>query len=553
MTENSAARDAWTAATELLLAEGNLTQSQLAFIRLSQPLAIMENEFIIGVATTGVKDWISQHVAPVILPQLSAILGKNLELGYSVDPSLKPVSTSNNHLSNSAVSHTTNEQFSGKNNSNDVSNSEFISNSSNNDLTNNEPTNTPFLTSGTETNTLGNNTFPSVQPAGNIPTPHTHSIVPADNSHISSRNIPINYTGNIPGQFTSGLNPRYTFDNFVIGESNRFAHATAFAVSEAPGTIYNPLFFYSDSGMGKTHLLHAIGNYVLHLFPNKKVRYISSEEFINLFVNAVTSPERAEKFKQEFRTVDVLLIDDIQQLLEKEGTILEFFHTFNVLWDNNKQIVITSDTPPTALAFEERMTSRFASGITASIDLPNLETRIAILEKKNIAENMKVSDDIIEFIASKITTNVRELEAGLRRIAAYTDLNNAHMTVELANSVIHDLLSDESTIRITAGTILAETAKYFDITVADLKSPTRTRTLTIPRHVAMYLCREMTDLSLPKIAEIFDRRDHTTVLNALRKIEELMTKNQTQYNQVTELSAKIKAAAKQQAAIRNQN
>lgn len=303
--------------------------------------------------------------------------------------------------------------------------------------------------------------------------------------------------------------------------------------------------------MGKTHLLHAIGNSVQEMFPSKKVLYVSAEEFTNAFINALANGQM-HNFKDQFRTVDVLLIDDIQFLSgrDRSRTLEEFFHTFNALINANKQIVITSDVAPNLLVdFEDRMISRFKSGITAAIDLPNLETRIAILNRKATAEGLEVPRDVIEFIATRITSNVREMEGALRRIRAFADLTKQQISLDLAESQLKDMISDPNSIQVTAGMIVAQVSNYFNVPLADLKSPTRTRTLTQPRHVAMYLCRELTDLSLPKIAEEFNRRDHTTVMNAVRKVEALMAEKQTIFTQVSELTTIIKNAAKDHAQL----
>jgi chromosomal replication initiator protein len=336
------------------------------------------------------------------------------------------------------------------------------------------------------------------------------------------------------------LNPKYTFDTFVIGASNRFAHAAAVAVAEAPAKAYNPLFVYGESGLGKTHLLHAIGHYAQHLYPGVRVRYVNSEEFTNDFINSIRD-DKASAFQRRYRDVDVLLIDDIQFLQGKVQTQEEFFHTFNTLHNANKQVVITSDLPPKQLSgFEERMRSRFEWGLITDVQPPDLETRIAILRKKAVGERLQAPDDVLEYIASKISTNIRELEGALIRVTAFANLNRAEVDLPLAEVVLKDLITDDDTGEITVATIMAQTADYFGLTIEDLSGSSRSRVLVTARQIAMYLCRELTDLSLPKIGQAFGGRDHTTVMHANRKVRELMTERRSIYNQVTELTNRIK-------------
>ncbi|MGW9552499.1 chromosomal replication initiator protein DnaA [Citricoccus zhacaiensis] len=339
---------------------------------------------------------------------------------------------------------------------------------------------------------------------------------------------------------TSRLNPRYHFETFVIGSSNRFAHAAANAVAEAPAKAYNPLFIYGESGLGKTHLLHAIGHYARHLYPGLRVRYVNSEEFTNDFINSIRHDEGAS-FKQVYRNVDILLIDDIQFLADKEATVEEFFHTFNTLYNNNKQVVITSDLPPKQLSgFEERLRSRFEWGLITDIQPPDLETRIAILRKKAEAEGLTAPPEVLEYIGSNISTNIRELEGALIRVTAFASLNKQPVGIQLAEQVLRDLITHEDAHEITAPTILNETAAYFNLTMEELTSKSRTRTLVTARQIAMYLLRELTEMSLPKIGQELGGRDHTTVIHADRKIRELMAERRTIYNQVTELTNRIK-------------
>ena len=343
-----------------------------------------------------------------------------------------------------------------------------------------------------------------------------------------------------PATGDTRLNPKYTFDTFVIGASNRFAHAAAVAVAEAPAKAYNPLFVYGESGLGKTHLLHAIGHYARTMFPNVRVRYVNSEEFTNDFINSIRD-DKASAFQSRYRNVDVLLIDDIQFLQGKLQTQEEFFHTFNTLHNANKQIVITSDLPPKELSgFEDRMRTRFESGLLTDVQPPDLETRIAILRKKAIQDRMSVPDDVLEYIATNFSTNIRELEGALIRVTAFSNLNRQAVDLPLAEIVLKDVLPNETPNQVTAATIMAVTAAYYAVTMEDLCGSSRSRQLVTARQIAMYLCREMTDLSLPKIGQHFGGRDHTTVMHADRKIRELMGERRAIYNQVTELTNRIR-------------
>ncbi|MGB7449753.1 MAG: chromosomal replication initiator protein DnaA [Ornithinimicrobium sp.] len=341
----------------------------------------------------------------------------------------------------------------------------------------------------------------------------------------------------------SRLNPKYTFDTFVSGSSNRFAHAASLAVAEAPARAYNPLFIYGESGLGKTHLLHAIGHYARNLYPQTRVRYVNSEEFTNDFINSIRD-DKAGAFQRRYRNVDVLLIDDIQFLQGKEQTVEEFFHTFNTLHNSEKQVVITSDQPPKKLSgFAERLRSRFEWGLLTDVQPPDLETRIAILQKKAAQERMSTPPEVLELIASKISTNIRELEGALIRVTAFASLSGQPPTTELATHVLKDIIPGVNAGRITATTILTEVSNYFRISVDDLCGPSRSRTLVNARQVAMYLCRELTDLSLPKIGQEFGGRDHTTVMHAERKIRQLIGERRSLFDQITELTGNIRKAA----------
>ncbi len=338
----------------------------------------------------------------------------------------------------------------------------------------------------------------------------------------------------------SRLNPKYNFDNFVIGGSNRFAHAAAVAVAEAPAKAYNPLFIYGDSGLGKTHLLHAIGHYAESLYPGIRVRYVSSEEFTNDFINSIAN-NRASVFQSRYREIDILLIDDIQFLQGKDSTQEAFFHTFNTLHDHNKQVVITSDLAPKHLTgFEDRMRSRFEWGLITDVQAPDLETRIAILRKKAQSERLQVPEDILEYMATKVSSNIRELEGTLIRVTAFANLNKTPVDLALVQTVLKDLITLDEDNVISPVDIINHTADYFKLSVDDLYGSSRSQAVATARQIAMYLCREMTSLSLPKIGQLFGNRDHTTVMYANKKISELMKERRSIYNQVTELTARIK-------------
>ena len=340
------------------------------------------------------------------------------------------------------------------------------------------------------------------------------------------------------------LNPRYTFDTFVIGDSNRFSHAAAVAVAEAPARAYSPLFIYGDSGLGKTHLLHAVGHYSQRLFPGLRVRYVSTEEFTNDFINSLRD-DKMQAFQARYREIDLLLIDDIQFLQTRERTQEEFFHTFNTLHNTNKQIIISSDRSPRQLStLEDRLRTRFEWGLITDVQAPDLETRIAILRKKAAQDGLNLPADVMEFIATKIQSNVRELEGALIRVTAFANLNKQTIDIRLAEIVLKDLISESDRPEITSSIIMAVTAEYFTVSLEDLTGSSRSRTLTTARQIAMYLCRELTDLSLPKIGQTFGGRDHTTVMHADRKIRSQMAERMSVYNQVAELTSRIKARAR---------
>ncbi|MGO1592945.1 MAG: chromosomal replication initiator protein DnaA [Ancrocorticia sp.] len=577
MSDGNPAKATWQAATELLRDEGGLSDSQTAFVRMAHPLAAVDDVFMIAVGSEFVKSWIEDHVADRMTEKVSAILGHTIRLMISVDPSINDMPAQPNDedpFAHRRTDHPHPERFAEQRTS--YPDGGYADTSDGRDFqaersdrysdTSVSLVDPHDSFQGRSDRTAAENFDQASyggQPQSRAPQTerHYHNEATSSPNEASYHDRDSRNTRYREALYQSGdsyhspqdqsllaqarLNPRYLFDNFVIGDSNRFATATSLAVAESPGTTYNPLFLYSDSGMGKTHLMHAIGNYALSLYSHSKIRYVSSEEFLNLFINSLGNGKMNE-FKDQFRSVDILLIDDIQFIGGKEDTMVEFFHTFNALTNANKQIVITSDVAPNLLnGFEERMLSRFNSGVTASIDRPNLETRIAILEKKASADGIRVPREVHEYIATNMTTNIREMEGALRRVTAFADLSGQPVDLTLSEMVLKDLISNPDSIEITASLIMGQTASYFQLSIEDLTSTDRSRSLVIARQIAMYLCREMTELSLPKIGEIFGGRDHTTVMHAYRKIDKQMAQKQTTYNQVSELTSRIKQAAQQ--------
>ncbi len=468
-----------------------LTPQQRAWLNLVQPLTIVEGFALLSVPSSFVQNEIERHLRAPITDALSRRLGQQIQLGVRIAPP-------------------------------DDDNDEGV-------LSHAEP-------------------FP--QPEASFPDDDTMEADEADeNGETGAQQGWPNYFSERPHPTDpavaggTSLNRRYTFDTFVIGASNRFAHAAALAIAEAPARAYNPLFIWGESGLGKTHLLHAAGNYAQRLFPGMRVKYVSTEEFTNDFINSLRD-DRKVAFKRSYRDVDVLLVDDIQFIEGKEGIQEEFFHTFNTLHNANKQIVISSDRPPKQLAtLEDRLRTRFEWGLITDVQPPELETRIAILRKKAQMERLAVPDDVLELIASSIERNIRELEGALIRVTAFASLNKTPIDKALAEIVLRDLIADASTMQISAATIMAATAEYFDTTVEELRGPGKTRALAQSRQIAMYLCRELTDLSLPKIGQAFGR-DHTTVMYAQRKILSEMAERREVFDHVKELTTRIRQRSK---------
>ena len=367
-------------------------------------------------------------------------------------------------------------------------------------------------------------------------------IIPDDQvDNIKSDKMNLNQLKKPDNSIINMLNPKYTFDTFVVGSTNRFAHAASLAVAEAPAKSYNPLFIYGGVGLGKTHLMHAIGHYVLEHHPDKNVMYLSSEKFTNEFINSIME-NKAENFRNKYRNVDILLVDDIQFLAGKEQTQEEFFHTFNTLHEENKQIIISSDRPPKEIpTLEERLRSRFEWGLITDISPPDLETRIAILSKKAKAEGLTdISNEVMHYIANQIDTNIRELEGALVRVVAYSSLVNEDINTELATEALKDIIPNKQPKMITPKVIQNIVAEKYDVKINDFLSKKRTRAIAYPRQIAMYLTRELTELSLPKIGQEFGGRDHTTVIHAHNKIIKELETDENLANEIKSLMEEIK-------------
>ncbi|AZV55130.1 chromosomal replication initiator protein DnaA [Clostridium sp. AWRP] len=340
-------------------------------------------------------------------------------------------------------------------------------------------------------------------------------------------------------EMSTMLNPKYTFDSFVIGNSNRFAHAASLAVAESPSKAYNPLFIYGGVGLGKTHLMHAIGHYILNNNSKSKVVYVSSEKFTNELINSIKDDKNVE-FRNKYRNIDVLLIDDIQFIAGKERTQEEFFHTFNALYEANKQIILSSDRPPKEIpTLEDRLRSRFEWGLIADIQPPDFETRMAILKKKADVENLNIPNEVMVYIATQIKSNIRELEGALIRIVAFSSLTNKEISIDLAVEALKDIISSKQSKQVTIDLIQDVVANYYNLKVDDLKSARRTRNIAFPRQIAMYLCRKLTDMSLPKIGEEFGGRDHTTVIHAYEKISTNLKQDESLQNAIGDLTKRL--------------
>jgi chromosomal replication initiator protein len=494
------------------LADLQIQPHQRAWLKLTRPLGLVENTALIATPNEFVKEQLETRLRPLVTQALSQQLGRDIQLAVTVDPApltaVPPVPTAEELAAEPSVPRA--QGLSGP--------------------------------QGVVSDAGHDSRHPSQPPGAHDPAVHEPGhIDPGRHGSVPGSTGPM---GSGPRLGGTRLNSKYTFETFVIGSSNRFAHAAAVAVAEAPAKAYNPLFVYGDSGLGKTHLLHAIGHYAQTLYSGLKVRYVSSEEFTNDFINMIRDGKQ-DGFRRRYRDVDVLLVDDIQFLENKEGTQEEFFHTFNTLHNASKQIVISSDRAPKRLVtLEDRLRSRFEWGLLTDVQPPELETRIAILRRKAIQEGLNAPPEVLEYIASRISTNIRELEGALIRVTAFASLNRQSVDLQLAEIVLKDLIPEAQGPQITIATIMGQTASYFGLSIEDLCGTSRSRVLVTARHIAMYLCRELTDLSLPKIGQQFGGRDHTTVINADRKIRSLMAERRSIYTQVTELTNRIKQQAR---------
>jgi chromosomal replication initiator protein len=499
------------------LSDLQIEPHQRAWLRLTRPLGLVENTALIATPNAFVKEQLETRLRALITHALSRELGRSIQLAVTVDAS--PAAAYEPGVpARPAVPGT------------------LAAPGPRPAASENEGGQPGGMGAGAAAGTPGGAPGPAA-PGGPVP-----GLIPAGPP------LRAHGTGGLadtaPRPAGARLNPKYTFETFVIGSSNRFAHAAAVAAAEAPAKAYNPLFIYGDSGLGKTHLLHAIGHYTQSLYHGVRVRYVSSEEFTNDFINMIRDGKQ-DGFRRRYRDVDVLLVDDIQFLENKEGTQEEFFHTFNTLHNASKQIVISSDRAPKRLVtLEDRLRSRFEWGLITDIQPPELETRIAILRKKAVQEGLNAPPEALEYIASRISTNIRELEGALIRVTAFASLNRQSVDLQLAEIVLRDLIPEAQGPEITASTIMGQTASYFGLTIDDLCGTSRSRVLVTARQIAMYLCRELTDLSLPKIGQQFGGRDHTTVMHAERKIRSLMAERRSIYNQVTELTNLIKQQAR---------
>ncbi|RUQ20297.1 MULTISPECIES: chromosomal replication initiator protein DnaA [Micrococcales] len=550
---NDEVQTRWDACISELRANVNLARRLRAFLPLAQPQGLFGNTLIIAVPNEYTRDIFQTEMHQAFKESIAASFGQDITEAFVIDPELD---------SSVPQSSTTPAPSSQRQSSSSWGDAEPQTADSNRDLppepslrhensvTVSGSSMPPISELEAERGHAASHSSPvdvprmdeespsRIQSAGvDLPAPRVNG---PDRGEDIPRDAYDRGQEEIVWDSSARLNDKYMFDTFVIGQSNRFAHAAALAVAENPASAYNPLFIYGDSGLGKTHLLHAIGHYAKRFYPNHRVRYVNSEEFTNDFINSIRDDE-GSSFKQIYRNVDLLLIDDIQFLAGKEHTQEEFFHTFNALHNHKKQIVITSDLPPKQLSgFAERMRSRFEWGLITDVQPPELETRIAILRKKAQNEDLDAPDDVMEYIASNITTNIRELEGALIRVTAFASLNKQRVDLPLAELVLKDLITDDGVPEITSSAILGQTANYFEISLDELRSKSRNRTLVTARQIAMYLLRELTDMSLPKIGQEFGGRDHTTVMHADRKIRKLMAERRQIFNQVTELTNRIK-------------
>ncbi len=526
------------------LGDMQIEPHQRAWLQLTRPLGLVENTALIAAPNDFVKEQLETRLRALITNALSRELERSIQLAVTVDPSATAaVPSAARRPSPEAMPVPSADGLAGASPHPDLAGDQPADLATG--LDDRPGARMPGLLPPTRPSPEAAPSGPPLTGPSGIGTGNSRGI-DGSGEHRSLSGLPRpggNGGSSVPRPAQARLNPKYTFETFVIGSSNRFAHAAAVAVAEAPAKAYNPLFVYGDSGLGKTHLLHAIGHYAQSLYQGLKVRYVSSEEFTNDFINMIRDGKQ-DGFRRRYRDVDVLLVDDIQFLENKEGTQEEFFHTFNTLHNASKQIVISSDRAPKRLVtLEDRLRSRFEWGLQTDVQPPELETRIAILRKKAVTDRLNAPPEALEYIASRISTNIRELEGALIRVTAFASLNRQSVDLQLAEFVLKDLIPEAHGPEITAATIMGQTASYFGLSIDDLCGTSRSRVLVTARQIAMYLCRELTDLSLPKIGQQFGGRDHTTVMHADRKIRSLMAERRSIYNQVTELTNRIKQQA----------
>ena len=510
MAEEDVVANIWHTLLAKLASDPRVTAQYMGFLSLIEPKGVLGDTLYLEVANDGTRNMIDQRLRPIIVEHLAAeaeVTGGPTNFALVVNAAL--------NVSPEPVVDVANEWA----NTYESSLSAPV---------------TPILPQATA----------SASAFAPVTEPYSAPVAPVT---LSSAGLPVGPFGGSTSsaEINSGnhLNPNYTFDTYVIGDSNRMAHAAALAVGEAPGKAYKPLFIYGNSGLGKTHLLHAIGNYAISLYPRIRVRYVNSEEFTNDYINALRDQSTAE-FQNQYRAVDVLLIDDIQFLAGKEGTQEAFFHLFNILHNNDKQVVITSDLPPKELdGFEDRLVSRFGGGLSADITAPTLETRIAILRKKIERDQTRISDEILEYIAQRVTKNIRELEGSLTRLTAWASLTKQNIDMNMVQTVLKDLVAVADDQVTTPVEVMNAVASYFNISVDELTGKSRQQAIARARQIAMYVCREKTGLSLPKIGQVFGGKDHTTVMYANKQVEKLMAERRTVYNQVTEILNAINKAS----------
>lgn len=534
-----------------------LSARQIAFLRLTTPVLEMRGYVVLTVPNNLVKHFIENDVGEILGTMLSQRFDRPCTLAVSVEPPAEDTAAAPNdaletpetpevpaaplHEVPAPTPHSNSQQ----------GNTQQPSTPKNPFFPSESPSGTLFHTPAQPNRHLTAVNEPTADPEERLtkafpsePTQLTAAEVLADHTPAveqphNPQRLPREVPAHNPDSETS-LNEKYTFDSFVIGSSNRFANGAAVAVAERPAQAYNPLFIWGGSGLGKTHLLHAAGHYAKVLQPNLRIKYVSSEEFTNDYINSVRD-DRQESFKRRYRQLDILMVDDIQFLEGKEGTQEEFFHTFNALHQANKQIILSSDRPPKQLiTLEDRLRTRFEGGLITDIQPPDLETRIAILMKKAQADGIEVSRDILELIATRFESSIRELEGALIRLFAYSSLIKEPIDMNMAEAALRDILPDTDDIEITAQTIMEVACEYFDISMGTLRGNGKTRAVAHARQLAMYLCRELTELSLPKIGDHFGGKDHTTVMYADRKIRKEMTENHETYNEIQELTHRIK-------------